>query len=135
MRWDSGASGLDDAEAMLELAREASDEATCAEAATMADALESQVSAMEFQRMLSGPNDSLGALVSINSGAGGTDSQGLGGDAKPNVHTLVRTSWVQASAVGQSGPETRPASSRVPFRLKGTTPMATCERSQAFTAW
>ena len=33
------------------------------------------IEAMEFARMLSGPNDAYGALLSINAGAGGTESQ------------------------------------------------------------
>jgi len=46
-----------------------------AEATTLAASLEERVSGMEFARMLSGPNDQTGALLSINAGAGGTESQ------------------------------------------------------------
>ena len=41
----------------------------------MAVDLRGQIEEMEFSRMLSGPNDRYGALVNINSGAGGTESQ------------------------------------------------------------
>ena len=51
------------------------DEATAVEAAASLSAAEEAVGKMEFQRMLSGPYDRNGALVSINSGAGGTDAQ------------------------------------------------------------
>jgi len=51
------------------------DEATAVEAAAALSAAEEAIGKMEFQRMLSGPYDRNGALVSINSGAGGTDAQ------------------------------------------------------------
>jgi peptide chain release factor 2 len=73
--WDRLQRALEDSETMLELAREASDEATAEEARAMAETLEKGVGAMEFARMLAGPNDSCGALLSINAGAGGTESQ------------------------------------------------------------
>ena len=74
-RWEEGQAGLDDAEAMLELAQEAEDPDSAEEASAMAAQLEQQLAEMEFARMLSGPNDGYGALVAINSGAGGTESQ------------------------------------------------------------
>ena len=73
--WDDASGALDDADAMLELAREVGDAESAEEARTMGVAMEEQVEAMEFARMLSGPNDHYGALLSINSGAGGTESQ------------------------------------------------------------
>ncbi len=66
---------LDDAEAMLELAVEAEDEASASEAAAIAAEAGRAIERMEFARMLSGPNDRDGALLSINAGAGGTDAQ------------------------------------------------------------
>ena len=58
-----------------DLADEAKDEATAAEADAMLTAAEDVVSKLEFARMLSGPYDRQGALLSINAGAGGTESQ------------------------------------------------------------
>ncbi len=46
-----------------------------AEAETESIALEKRVEEIEFAAMLSGENDAMGALVSINVGAGGTDAQ------------------------------------------------------------
>jgi peptide chain release factor 2 len=60
---------------LLELAEEASDEASFKEADQSSLAVERAVAEMEFARMLSGENDSANALISINSGAGGTDAQ------------------------------------------------------------
>jgi len=74
-RWDAAHAALEDAEALFELAREEEDEGSAAEVAVMVEQVGGQVEEMEFSRMLSGPNDRYGALVSINSGAGGTDSQ------------------------------------------------------------
>ncbi len=74
-KWDKAQVELEDAQTMLELAREAADEETAAEAAALAQTLETLVSGMEFEQMLSGPNDPFSALLSINPGAGGTESQ------------------------------------------------------------
>jgi peptide chain release factor 2 len=65
----------EDIAAGIELADEMKDEATAVEAAASLSAAEDAIGKMEFQRMLSGPYDRNGALVSINSGAGGTDAQ------------------------------------------------------------
>ncbi|GFO61794.1 peptide chain release factor 2 [Geomonas silvestris] len=60
---------------LIELGSEEEDEATLQEVAAMNAKLEDAVSAAEFRRMLSGPHDASGAFVSINAGAGGTESQ------------------------------------------------------------
>ena len=66
---------VEDAKILIDLADEAKDEATALEVATTLSASEAAVSKMEFARMLSGPYDRTGALLSINAGAGGTESQ------------------------------------------------------------
>jgi peptide chain release factor 2 len=73
--FDGQSSGVADARILLDLADEAKDEATAAEAAQSLSAIEAAVSKMEFARMLSGPYDRTGAILSINAGAGGTESQ------------------------------------------------------------
>jgi len=73
--WDRGEEVLEDARALLELCLEEGDEESGEEVRAMAAELAGMVEAMEFKRMLSGPNDRYGALVSINAGAGGTESQ------------------------------------------------------------
>jgi peptide chain release factor 2 len=65
---------LDDAQALSELAEEAGDEATRAEAAEHASAVERDVGALEFQKMLSGAHDRAGAIVEVKSGAGGVEA-------------------------------------------------------------
>jgi peptide chain release factor 2 len=65
---------LEDAQALHELAEEARDDAARAEAAQAIDEAEREVSALEFQRMLSGPHDAAGAIVEVKSGAGGVEA-------------------------------------------------------------
>jgi len=73
--FDEQMKAAEDAQVFIELADETKDEAAAHEAdATLAGA-EAAVTKMEFARMLSGPYDQQGALVSINAGAGGTESQ------------------------------------------------------------
>jgi peptide chain release factor 2 len=60
---------------LLELAIEASDEATFKETEQAVASVEAAVAQMEFARMLSGEHDRANALISINAGAGGTDAQ------------------------------------------------------------
>ncbi len=66
---------MEDAGVLIEMADEAKDEATAVEASGTLTAIEDAVGKLEFARMLSGPYDRNGALVSINAGAGGTESQ------------------------------------------------------------
>jgi len=64
-----------DVRELIELGSEEQDGATLAEVAAMNAELEEGVVQAEFQRMLSGHHDAAGAFVSINAGAGGTESQ------------------------------------------------------------
>ncbi|MBK8480314.1 MAG: peptide chain release factor 2 [Proteobacteria bacterium] len=66
---------VEDAATLLELAREVGDANSEDEAARLAEQALSALDALELTQMLSGPHDRMAALVSINSGAGGTDSQ------------------------------------------------------------
>ena len=60
---------------MLELASEVADPDAVAEAERSVSQLRDRVEAAELERMLSGEHDAKDAIVSINAGAGGTDSQ------------------------------------------------------------
>jgi len=73
--FDAQCKAAEDAGVLIDMADEAKDEATAAEAAATLAGAEEAVSKMEFARMLSGLYDRNGALVSINAGAGGTESQ------------------------------------------------------------
>jgi peptide chain release factor 2 len=66
---------LEDAVALHELAEEANDEATRVEAKAAVAEAERGAERLELSRMLGGAQDRLNAIVEINAGAGGTESQ------------------------------------------------------------
>ena len=73
-RLGAPAAALDDADVLIELGELDEDDSVdvdIAEAVTTAD---THVGEMEFQRMLGGENDKRHAIVTVNAGAGGTES-------------------------------------------------------------
>ena len=66
--------GLDDAVMYLEMAATENDESVRAEAEQALRTVEAKVLRLEFQRMLSGPNDRAACFVEINAGAGGVEA-------------------------------------------------------------
>ena len=66
---------VEDAAVLLDLGAQEKDEETIAEVAKGLAALEDRVRQTELARMLSGPADHSGAIVSIHPGAGGTDAK------------------------------------------------------------
>jgi peptide chain release factor 2 len=72
--WDAQVRALSDAEVLLELAEEASDEASAKEAEGTVVSIQKSLDELEFKRMLSGELDAGGAIVQITSGAGGVDA-------------------------------------------------------------
>jgi peptide chain release factor 2 len=73
-RWDRIETGLSDAEVLLELAGEAGDESTYREAEDKLAQVDGELADAELRTLLAGENDGANAIVSINSGAGGTDA-------------------------------------------------------------
>jgi peptide chain release factor 2 len=73
--WDGLHKQIEDLRVMIELGEEARDEATLAEVTEMNNRLQQGLEAAEFQRMLSGPHDRNSCFITINPGAGGTESQ------------------------------------------------------------
>jgi peptide chain release factor 2 len=73
--FDAQMKAADDAQVFIQMADETKDDDAAREADAALTASESAVTKMELARMLSGPYDQNGALVSINAGAGGTESQ------------------------------------------------------------
>ena len=73
--WDGLVRQAEDVRVMIELGEEAQDAATLEEVGTMTTRLIQEVEAAEFQRMLSGPHDRNSCFITINPGAGGTESQ------------------------------------------------------------
>jgi peptide chain release factor 2 len=72
--YDAQLRALSDAEILLELAEEASDEASAKEAEGTVASVRKALDDIEFKRMLSGELDGGGAIVQITSGAGGIDA-------------------------------------------------------------
>jgi peptide chain release factor 2 len=72
--YDKQVSRLSDAGVLLDLAVEARDEASAREVEDSLASIEGTLDDLEFRRMLSGENDAGGAVVEINSGAGGVDA-------------------------------------------------------------
>jgi peptide chain release factor 2 len=72
---DAASHALAEGRDLYELAREEGDDDSVLEAWAQLDKAEEIAAQLEFRRMLSGPNDAKGAIVSINAGAGGVDSQ------------------------------------------------------------
>ncbi len=68
-------SDLEEAQVMLELAKEGQDKELEQEAAELLEALEAKVKTFSIDITLDGEDDGRDAIVSINAGAGGTDSQ------------------------------------------------------------
>jgi peptide chain release factor 2 len=66
---------ISDAQVLLELAEEAGDTNTAAEAGAKVEEIREQLGVAELRRMLSGEHDAMTAIVSINAGAGGTEAQ------------------------------------------------------------
>jgi peptide chain release factor 2 len=73
--WEALNRQAQDIRELIELGSEENDESILADVAEMNAKLEEGVTGAEFRRMLSGPHDASGAFVSINAGAGGTESQ------------------------------------------------------------
>ncbi len=72
--WKDLEASLEDADVLLQLAEEADDDETRAEVAAKLDAADGDLADAELQCMLGGEDDATNAIVSINSGAGGTDA-------------------------------------------------------------
>jgi len=72
--FDGLAEAIEEAEVLLELAAEAGDEATLAEAADRLERTESDLDDAELRRLLAGEHDASNAILAINAGAGGTDA-------------------------------------------------------------
>ncbi len=73
--WRELHSRVEDAKTLLEMALEATDEATFEESKAETAQLETLVHELEIKKMLSGDLDGNGTYLSINAGAGGTEAQ------------------------------------------------------------
>ena len=74
-RWNKFYNEAEDARILAQMAYDENDESALTEIKNDIDILEDNVKKLEFQSLLSEPDDKRNAIVSINSGAGGTESQ------------------------------------------------------------
>ena len=74
-QYDTLRGGLSDIETLFELAQEMKDEGTFAEVSANIGALAQQFDDAEFRKMLAEEADPKNAILTINAGAGGTESQ------------------------------------------------------------
>lgn len=72
---DEAGQAVEDGRTLYELGREETDEDSIREAWRQLDTADRLLGKLEFRRMLSGPHDAQDAILSINAGAGGVDSQ------------------------------------------------------------
>ena len=72
---DHLSAGLDDADAMIELAQEEDDTQLLSELPDDLNAFENRLSQLEFRRMFSGEVDENNAFLDIQAGSGGTEAQ------------------------------------------------------------
>ena len=72
---DTLGDGLEDADELLDMAREEQDQGTIDSVAADVQVYERQVSELEFRRMFSGDMDANNAFLDIQAGSGGTEAQ------------------------------------------------------------
>ncbi len=73
--WQAIADVLEDAQAALDLAIDEDEPEFAEEAASAIPGIDADIAKLELQTLLGGEDDACGAIVEINSGAGGTDAQ------------------------------------------------------------
>jgi peptide chain release factor 2 len=73
--WEKVRSALEEAEILYDLAREEADQESLQEVHKQFEAIEKEISRLEFNKLLSGENDINNAIVAIHAGAGGTEAQ------------------------------------------------------------
>lgn len=73
--WEEVSTSCDELDEMYNLAKEESDEELCESVLSDVEALKLKLADLELKKMLDGEHDSCQAILTINSGAGGTESQ------------------------------------------------------------
>ncbi len=73
--WEECRETVEDADILLELARDENDEETEEEAAQLISSLDARLKSFELECMFGGEHDANNAMVAIHAGAGGTEAQ------------------------------------------------------------
>ncbi|NLE02855.1 MAG: PCRF domain-containing protein, partial [Fibrobacter sp.] len=72
--WEKACRDCDEIQEFYDIAKSESDESTLAELSQQAELLNKEVEHIEFIRKLSGEDDNAAAILTVHSGAGGTES-------------------------------------------------------------
>ena len=91
-QWEDLNQQLEDMETLYSMASEENDEESFAEVAQTLQPLQETIESVELQSLLSGPDDTKNAILSIHPGAGGTESQDW---AKMLMRMYIR--WIEAN--------------------------------------
>lgn len=78
-RLDGVGRGIEDAETLIELGEMEEDDSVDGDITTALNGVTRTLDRMEFERMLGGEHDKTDAILTVNAGAGGTDSQDWAG--------------------------------------------------------
>jgi peptide chain release factor 2 len=73
--WGSIQQKIQDAQTLVEIAEESSDQSIAAELQTEISSIEKSLADLEFRNMLSGEDDDKNCILTIHAGAGGTEAQ------------------------------------------------------------
>ena len=92
--YDKLSTMYDDTETMLEIAMEENDESLLEEITESYDKFETELQAQKLSTLLTGEYDHSNAILTFHSGAGGTEAQGLGGNALPDVYQMGGAPWI-----------------------------------------
>ena len=101
--YDRLESAIDEAAVLLELANEADDAETRAEAAGKCDEIRDALEEIELHQLLGGDHDNSPVILSINSGAGGTDACDWAEMLMRMYPALVGAPRFQLQCVGRAG--------------------------------
>ncbi len=104
--WAPYESRLEDAGVLLDLATEANDGAALGEVEAALSGLEKEAEALELQALLAGPHDAESAFLTVQSGAGGTESHDWAGMLlRMYVRWAERSGFEVVEVDRQAGPE------------------------------
>ena len=107
--WEKNFGELEDAEMLLDMAKEENDEETYQEVVSGLDELKSRIDLVELECMFSGEHDANNAMLTIHAGAGGTEAQDWVGILLADVPALGASSRASRPISLISCPATRPA--------------------------
>ena len=114
-------SRLADAGELLTMARAEDDATVLADVATELEVVEAKLAEQETATLFSSPDDARNAIISIHSGAGGTESMDWAEMLHAHVHALLRAPRFPVRRPRSRRPAKKPASRARRWRSTATT--------------